>query len=59
MTKNEKTYLMEQIRKNTDTIAMVEKGELWSDIYKTEEQRLAFVQGAYMMNEVFDRFING
>lgn len=59
MTKSEKRYLQDQVEHNKKIIEQVEKGELWADIFKTEELRLAFIQGLNYANDVFDKFING
>lgn len=59
MTKKEREYLQKQIQDNKEKIRQVEKGELWTDIYNTEELRIAFIQGLYYANDIFDKFING
>lgn len=59
MTKKEREYLQKQIQNNKEIIKQVEEGKLWADIYNTEELRIAFVQGLYYANDVFDKFING
>ncbi len=59
MTKKEKVYLQMQIEHNKIVIKKVESGEFWNDIFKTEEQKQAFIQGLFYANDVFDKFING
>lgn len=59
MTKSEKEYLKQQITHNKDVMKKVESGQMWGEIFKTEEQKLAFIQGLHYANDVFDKFING
>ncbi len=59
MTKNEKKYLQQQVTHNKEIIKQVESGEIWDEIFKTPEQKLAFTQGIAYVNDVLDAFING
>ena len=51
MTKTEKIYLMKLVEDNKRKIQQIESGELWANIYKTHEQKLAVIQGIHMANE--------
>lgn len=57
MTKREREYLELIVRKAADRAEAVHSGEIHSDVYKTNEERRAFAQGVWDLNQVLEAFL--
>jgi hypothetical protein len=57
MTKNEREYLEMLVRTAAERADAVHNGQMHADVYKTEDERRAFAQGVWDLNQVLETFI--